>query len=414
MYDLIVVGGGLSGCGAAIAAARHNMKVLLIEKSGFLGGAACNCYVNPFMPYHLIKNGKRELISAGIFEEILTGLKELNGLSDNEETFNEEMLKLLLDRMTSKEGIRVLFHSYLISVTKGNDAIQSVTVANKSGTQTFNARYFIDATGDADLAALSDCPFRVGREKDNLCQPMTLCFRISGVNREQVWNESQKIQEIYKEHLESGKISIPRQNVLMFDHIDSSVIHFNSTRVVKKSPLDAFDISEAEKTAREQAFALYTFLKNNSESFKNSILLSSAPQIGVRESRLIDGEYILTQEDLISCTKFDDGIAAGNYDIDIHNPEGIGTSHYYFKPDEYYTIPYRALVPKGIKNLLVAGRCISGTHEAQASFRIMPICTTLGQAAGTAAAVACESNAAVKDADVAKIQKLLKEDGAFF
>ncbi len=414
MYDLIVVGGGLSGCGAAISAARHGMRVLLIEKSGFLGGAAGNNYVNPFMPYHLMKDGKRELISAGIFEEILTGLKELDGFSDNEETFNEEILKLLLDRMTSKENIRVLFHSYLISASAENGTVKSVTVANKSGTQTYSAEYFIDCTGDADLAALSGCSYRVGRDSDNLCQPMTLCFRISGVDRDNVWNESQKIQKIYKEHLENGKISIPRQNVLMFDHIDNSVMHFNSTRIVKKNPLDAFEISEAVKMAREQAYELYMFLKNNSESFKNSILLSSAPQIGVRESRLIDGEYVLTQEDLISCTKFEDSIAAGNYDIDIHNPEGIGTSHYYFKPDEYYTIPYRTLIPKGAKNLLVAGRCISGTHEAQASFRIMPICTTLGQAAGTAAAVSKKSGVGVKDADVAEIQKILKEDGAFF
>ena len=414
MYDLIVVGGGLSGCSAALSAARHNMNVLIIEKSGFLGGAPGNCYVNPFMPYHVMIDGKRELISAGIFKEVLDGLKALDGFSDNEETFNEEMLKLLLDRMTSKESIKVLFHSFLVSVENENDTIKSVTVANKSGMQTYSARYFIDCTGDADLTALAGCSYRVGRDSDNLCQPMTLCFRISGINREEVWNESLKIQKIYNEHLESGKISIPRQNVLMFDHMDSHIMHFNSTRIIKKSPLDVFDISEAEKMAREQAYELYMFLKNNSESFKNSILLSCAPQIGVRESRLIDGEYILTQEDLIACTKFDDGIAAGNYDIDIHSPDGIGTSHYYFKPDEYYTIPYRCLIPKGMKNLLVAGRCISATHEAQASVRIMPICTTTGQAAGTAVAVANESGLAVYDADVSEIQKILKEDGAFF
>ena len=139
----------------------------------------------------------------------------------------------------------------------------------------------------------------------------------------------------------------------------------------------------------------------------------TAPQIGVRESRKIEGEYVLTGDDLVSCVKFEDSIAAGNYDIDIHNPEGGGTSHYYFKDGEYYTIPYRCLIPKGGKNLLVAGRCVSATHEAQASVRIMPIVCCIGEAAGTAAAAAHKRGVAVNEADVPEIQNILRGNGAF-
>ena len=145
---------------------------------------------------------------------------------------------------------------------------------------------------------------------------------------------------------------------------------------------------------------------------KNAQLLMTAAEIGVRESRMIEGEYILTQEDLVSCVKFEDSITACNYDIDIHNPAGAGTSHYYFPNGEYYTVPYRCLTPKGTTNLLTAGRCISSTHEAQASYRIMPTCVTLGEAAGTAAALAKKSECGVKEIDVKKLQEILVKNGA--
>ena len=141
-------------------------------------------------------------------------------------------------------------------------------------------------------------------------------------------------------------------------------------------------------------------------------LVFSAPVTGVRESRMIDGEHVLTAEELIACTRFEDRIACGNYDIDIHNPEGSGTSHRFFPAGEYYTIPYRSLIPKGADNLLVAGRCISCTHEAQASIRIMPIVCTLGEAAGTAAAVALDSGCSVRDVDVPELQDRLRKAGA--
>ena len=190
------------------------------------------------------------------------------------------------------------------------------------------------------------------------------------------------------------------------------IIHVNSTRIIKRNPVDAWDRTQAEIEAREQAFELFRFLKENADGFENSRLLSTAMEIGVRESRMIEGMYTLTADDLKACIRFKDAIALGNYDIDIHNPAGTGTSHYLFPDGQYYTVPYRCLVPSNTQNLLVTGRCISVTHEAQASIRIMPIVCCLGQAAGVAAAVAVQDKADVRQVNVPKVQALLKNTGA--
>ncbi|MDD6032696.1 MAG: FAD-dependent oxidoreductase [Oscillospiraceae bacterium] len=412
-YDVLVAGGGFAGAAAAIAAARGGAKVLLVEKSGFLGGAAGNCYVNPFMGYTTRLEGKTLQLADGLFSEILRRLDEKGGLHRNRHTFSGEMLKLVLDEMTEQSGVQVLFHTQLTGVRREGRRILSVTAAGKGGEMTFSADCFIDATGDGDLAALAGCSFRVGREQDGLCQPMTLCFWIAGVEMEKVIQNGGAINELYRKAREEGRIRNPREDVLSFLHMADGVLHLNSTRVVKKSPLNAFDLSEAEREGRKQMYELYTFLKDNCEGFEHSVLLSSAPEIGVRESRMIDGLYTLTAGDLMDCVKFDDAVAACNYDIDIHNPEGSGTSHYYFADGSWYTIPYRCLIPRETDNLLTAGRCISGSHEAQASFRIMPTCCCTGEAAGTAAAVSLRLGTSFPETDVREIQAVLRKNGAF-
>ena len=178
------------------------------------------------------------------------------------------------------------------------------------------------------------------------------------------------------------------------------------------NPTDVFDVTKAEIEARKQVYEIFEFLKENFECFKNSEIVSTASEIGIRESRMIYGEYILTGNDLKNLTMFEDAIALGNYEVDIHNPEGGGTSHYYFKRNEYYSIPYRSLVPKNAENLLVAGRCISVDHEAQAAIRIMPIVCSLGEAAGTATALAYKDECGVCEVNVKLLQKTLEQNGA--
>jgi hypothetical protein len=191
------------------------------------------------------------------------------------------------------------------------------------------------------------------------------------------------------------------------------MLHFNTTRVVKKNPTSAEELTEAEIIARRQVFEVYNFMKKHADGLENSFLMMTAGEIGVRESRMIVGDYILTENDCKNCARFDDAIAACNYDIDIHNPEGTGTSHYYFPEGQYYTIPYRSLIPKGASNMLVAGRCISSDHGAQASYRIMPTVCCIGEAAGTAAGIASKSKTDVRSVDVKELQSSLTQNGAF-
>lgn len=417
-YDIIVVGGGFAGTAAALAASRNGCKVLIIEQSGALGGAANTCLINPFMPNSTkIKNEKGETekleLSRGIFAEICSKLKEAGAMNGG--TFHEEYLKLILDDMTEEAGIDVLFHATLCEVKAENGMLESVTVITKGGKISFSAKQYIDCTGDADLAVMSGCPYHLGRKGDSLCQPMTLCFRIANIDEKEFFtSESRKqMQEIYKRWQEDGKTSNPRENILLFRTMIEGVVHFNTTRIVKRNPVDPFDVSWAEREARRQMLDIFHMLRDELPSFRNAQIVSSASWIGARESRMIDGEHILNEEELKNCIRFDDAIAAGNYDIDIHNPEGSGTSHYYFPDGEYYTIPYRSLIPKKIFNLLVAGRCISSTHEAQASYRIMPIVCCLGEAAGVGASVAIKDNCTPKEADIRKIQKILLDNGAF-
>ncbi|MEE1065895.1 MAG: FAD-dependent oxidoreductase [Acutalibacteraceae bacterium] len=410
-YDLVVAGGGLSGVAAAISAAREGIKVLLVEKSGCLGGAIANNLVYPFMPYWTKVDNDKKYLSQGILKEIKERHDEyVDDCKDHE--FNSEYLKIVLDDMTAEADVDVLFHAVVYDVKTENRKVSSVDITAKAQKITVEADFFIDATGDGDLFYLAGCDYQLGRESDNLCQPMTTCFRMSGVDLDLFTEERPGLQQLYKEKQARGEIKNPRENILVFFGVGEDVLHFNSTRVVMLDPTNPFDVSKAEVIARKQIHELISFLKENSDAFHESALISVAINIGVRESRKLRGVHILTGDELINCTRFEDSIALGNYDIDIHSPTGTGTSHRYFAEGEYYTIPYRSLLPKEYDNLLVAGRCISATHEAQASVRIMPICCCLGEAAGMATAIACKTNTDVHSVDVALLQHKLKNNGA--
>ena len=415
-YDLAVVGGGFSGVAAAVSAAEEGLSVVLVEKAGALGGAMSNCLVYPFMNFwtNNPETKEKEYLSCGIFEKMRERQRLLEP-NAKDTKFNPEYYKMALDSMCEDAGVDILFHATLYDVVVDNKKIKSIKVIAGSEKIEIDADFFIDATGDGNLFYLAGCDFALGRKSDGLCQPMTTCFRMCGVDSDKLKEERPQIQELYKKYKEDGKIKNPRENILMFylnSGTQDDIVHFNTTRIVKLDPTNPFDVSKAEIEARRQIVEMITFLKENTESFKESVLISVASDIGVRESRKLKGEHILTEEELKACTRFEDSIALGNYDIDIHNPSGSGTSHYYFKDGEYYTIPYRSLLPKEIDNMLVAGRCISATHEAQASIRIMPICACLGEAAGTAAAIAKSTGTTTRSVDVEKVQRRLKERGA--
>lgn len=415
-FDLIVAGGGFAGSSAAITAARKGLRVLLIEKRNALGGAAVWGLVTPFMPYwdglkaDKTPRSDKKYLCGSLFLETVREMQALSG--ENSDTrFDEEYLKLVLNRMALAAGVTLLFCATVTNVRRDGDRVTGLDVFCAGSTLSFTADAYVDATGDGELCAMAGCDFMLGREKDSLCQPMTLSFRMSGVDMERYPEDKPKINPLYEKWKAEGKIKNPRENVLVFLNYNEGVLHFNTTRVVKKSPIDPFDLTEAEIEAREQVFEMLSFLKENFPAFRKARVLSTALQIGIRESRKIRGEYVLTHEDCLNLARFEDAIAVSNYDIDIHSPDGAGTSHHYFSRGQWFQIPYRSLIPRGMKNLLVAGRCISASHEAQASLRIMPYCAEIGQAAGNAVFVAKKTGTSLAEIPVPRLQAILREEG---
>ena len=418
-YDLIVAGGGLSGVAAGVCAAREGAKTLIIEKNSNLGGAASNCLINPFMKYSLKKKDEQgkpyyEQLNCGLFKEIVDRLRGMGALNEADMfgvAFNIEYMKKILEDLCEENSVDLLYNTTVTGADVSEGNVRSVTAYNCNGFSEFYAKYFIDCTGDGDLCVAAGAPFRLGRDEDHLCQPMTLCFWISNVDTEQFRKDRPNINDVYKQWQAEGKIKNPRENVLIFKHVAPGILHFNTTRIVNMNPVDARDLTRAQIEARKQIFEMYDFLKANFESFKNSVILMSAPEIGVRESRMIDGDYVFCLDDILSYRKFEDSVACGCYEVDIHNPSGTGTHLIYLKSDDYYTIPLRCLFPRGLKNLLVAGRCISSTHEAQSAYRIMPIVCNIGEAAGFTAALANKSGVMPREIDINELHAVLKKYG---
>ena len=421
-HDVIVIGGGFTGVAAAIAAAREGYDTAIIESAGALGGAAVNCLVNPFMNYHMKveKDGEKKSVSinAGIFAEIRKRLAACGALESEESfSFDEEKLKVVLDDMCAESGVKVLFHATLCDALCRDGKIESIGVITKAGKLEFSAKIYIDCSGDADLAFMCGFPTRLGREEDSLCQPMTLCFRVSNIKDTEGFlrDERPRLQKLYSEAQASGRIKNPRENILVFRYPEAKgVLHFNSTRIVKRNPTNPFDVSIAEAEARKQAYELFDFIKENCDNFAEAHLIQTAASIGVRESRMIDGEYTLNEDDILSCREFTDSIACGNYGIDIHSPDGTGTTLKGIPEGKCYHIPYRCLIPKGSRNLIVAGRTISTTHAAQSAYRIIPIVCCIGEGAGVAAAAALSDGKEPRLVNIDKVHSLLDKYGAMY
>lgn len=408
--DVCVAGGGLSGVAAAVAAAREGCNVLLIEESACLGGAASNNLISPFVKYWTEdEKGNRVTLNRGFFEEIINALSELGGIDGNDKVlFHEEYLKLVLDRLARKNGVRVLFHTSVTDARRTENGIDEIEIFNVNGKGNVKAKFYIDATGDADIVRAAGYPYFTGRPSDNACQPMTLCFNIGNVHFGNMthFEVRKHVNALYKEWQNLGKIRNPRENVLIFSSPHPNTLHFNSTRIIGKNPLNAEDLSLAESEAREQMFELFFFLKENFEMFKDSYIVNAASSIGVRESARICGLYTLTESDVLNCTKFYDSVARSNYPVDIHDPSGGGTVLKKIPRGEYYTVPYRALIPCGSTDLLTCGRSVSAEHEAQASVRVMPVVCCIGESAGLAAALAVSDKCAAEKINIEKLHTL--------
>lgn len=411
--NVLVVGGGPGGVPAAVAAARMGARTVLVERYGFLGGMATAGLVNPYMEYWA---GRRQL-SRGIFAEIIDRLDHAGGLAADRQTFDEEILKLVLDDLVREANVRVLFHTTFVTCSASGGTIKGARFVSKGGSFEIESAIYVDATGDGDLAAAAGARVEIGRKEDNLCQPMTLCFRIAGINRKALPESHREmakvLTDIYLAAKEAGAVHNPRENILVFKTLRDDVLHFNTTRVVGKSALRPETLSEAEVEGRRQTAELVKLFRAKAPGFENAYLQKMAAQIGVRESRRVIGDYVLQADNVVSARKFPDAIACSSYPVDIHNPAGTGTVIKPVPEGDWYEIPYRAIVPSGTANLVMAARAISSTHEAHSSLRVMPVVAAIGQAAGTAAAMAAAGSVRPAMIDVKKLRATLRKAGAF-
>jgi hypothetical protein len=400
-HDVIVVGGGPGGVCAAVGAAKEGARVLLVERYGFLGGMATAGLVNPFMPY---KVEGRKLTSA-VFNELLDRLEAWGALSLGGQVFDDEGMKFVLDEMMQEHGVDLLLHSTFTDVEMEDQSISAVQTVGKSGRIDLQGTVYVDSTGDGDLAVLAGAPIEMGRSQDGLCQPMTLCFRIGGVSGEPSVSElRQELTGIYLAAKASGEIDMPREDILIFATLVPHIFHFNTTRVVQRDATDTLDMTAAELEGRRQTAELLDLFRRRSPRFVDAYLVKMAAQIGVRESRRVMGDYVLTVDDVLEAVKFEDGISRSRYPVDIHSPTGEGTVIQHLSPGEFYEVPYRCLVPRNVDNLLIGARCVSSTHEAHSSLRVMPVVAGIGEAAGIAAAWAAREGISPREVDGVKLK----------
>jgi hypothetical protein len=314
--------------------------------------------------------------------------------------------------MTQEEGVELLLHCLAVDPILEKNTMKGVVTESKSGRQAILAEVVIDATGDGDIAARAGAPYDKGRPEDGLMQSPSLMFMMGNVDLKATRRVSSKeIAELCLEANEDGELPESVNRIWLIP-ISETRVAINGTRILEVDGTNVRDLTRAEVEGRKQLIKTVDFLRKRIPGFESSYLESTASQMGIRETRRILGDYLLTAEDVLQGRIFEDAIARGFYLIDVHNPQGAGVE--LIEPEnDGYDLPYRCLLPRGIENLLVAGRCISTTHEALASTRVMAICMALGQAAGTAAALSVTEGVSPRDLNVSSLRQTLLEQGVY-
>ncbi|MGC9380527.1 FAD-dependent oxidoreductase [Streptomyces sp. MH13] len=445
--DVLVVGGGPAGFAAAVGAADAGADVVLVERYGFLGGNATVALVMPLMSFHNehkqaaftesgdtsrllpTDHGEGEPVVAGVLWQLLDRLMGRGGcLPPSPKTgytvpFDPELFKLSLLEMMDESGVRMLFHSFASGALPLDDGSGwRVVFETKSGPVVIDAGVVVDGTGDGDVATSCGAPYEIGRPEDGLVQPMTLMFRVADFARPDFadyvrahpdqWRGVHGLWDLIEEARANGELRLPREDILFFATPHPREIAVNSTRVNRVLGTSVWDLTRAEYTARRQLSQIDRFLRTRVPGFEESYVVQSGTHIGVRESRRVLGDYQLTGHDILAARTFPDVVAHGAYPVDIHNPRGSGTVLKRVPRGSFYDIPLRCLVPRGTERLLVAGRCISGTHVAHSSYRVMPIAMATGQAAGVCAALTVRHGRGPRGLPYRLVQHELLRQGA--
>lgn len=434
-YDLIIVGGGSTGAVAAVSAARQGLKTLLIEKMSFLGGTATGGLVTPWMSPKV----KNVFVNRGMSEELIDRMHQYGWGGTAAGTngwFYPEGLKIVLEEMVLEAGAELLYDTVFVDCHKEDRTLRSIKVYNKQGFSELEARYFIDTTGDADLAAAAECPML----SDAGRQATSLRFAMGNVDLEtfKKWNNTQSGKTVMSGELVEGYMIWGRGEILeplfleavkkgIINRADGNYVQYFSVPGYKDSiffncpeipleidVLNGKEVTRAYIEGHRAIMRLRNFFRSMVPGFEKAEIMQMASQLGVRVSRRIYGEYVITAQDVLKGHSFEDAICQNAYPVDIHHleEEKIGAMMGGAPEGGYNQVPYRTMVPRDIVNLLVAGRSISAEFTAQSALRVQRVCHNLGEAAGVAVSLASKGNTDVLEVPVSKMQDILRKTGS--
>jgi FAD dependent oxidoreductase len=424
-FDVVVVGSGSAGSPAAIAAARSGARTMLVEKLPFLGGNS-TAVLDTFYGFYTPGADARKVVG-GIGDEVVDELRRLGRVVERPNTYGAgtgvtylaEHLKVVWERLVTEAGAHVLLHSFVQDATVQGDRVTDLLLATKAGPLNISADVLVDASGDADVCHFAGLPYELAGEIAP-AQTLTTTFRMANVDaaRRKTMTKDE-LHDLMAEAAESGDYRLPRRegsdHITPLDGVTATIMtRIEHVRELEGRVVNATDpevLSAAEIEGRRQALEYARFLIDRVPGYERAALVSLGTQIGLRETRRVEGDYRLTKEDVLRARQFDDQIGLCGAPIEDHHP-GTGTRWEYLPEGTAVGIPYRSLVVQGAENVLVAGRCFSATHDAHASVRSMAQCMAMGQAAGTAAGLALDRGVDVRGVKPEQLRDQLLRDGA--
>jgi len=424
-YEVVVVGGGPAGIAAALAAGRAGRSTICIERYGFLGGAGTAAGLSTFCGLHAVVHGQHEQVVHGLADDILDRLRAMDGLNKPHLTIQNQItaqaydisaFKIAADDLMAAARVHMLFHAFATGVAMADETrIDAVFVETKSGRFAIRGQLFVDGSGDGDLAAWAGVPYEVGDGAGNMLYPSTM-FRINGVDPARAGRAWEILPRLMEEAEKRGR-RFPRKKPIVRPQRNPIEWRANLTQIKNPSGtavsgIDAKELSYGEVEGRRQCWDTFQFIKESTPGFENAYIVEIAPQIGIRETRRILGEYVLTDQDILGCRDFPDTIGVQGWPVEAHIK---GDVKFVFAPATsrgFNEIPYRIIVPRKVDNLFVAGRCASMSHDGQSSARVSGPCFVMGQAAGTAADLALAAKVMPRALDVQALQRRLRADGA--
>ncbi len=435
--DVVVIGSGPSGIAASLAARRKGVEVILIERYPFIGGMSTLIPIANWPLNTAVETGELDMPYDGILGEILDRMKALNAIElhnvvegvdkfvpivgdgDKVDTsqwylFNPEALKYLYFDMLHEAGVKLRVNSLVVDTIVADNKIEAVVVETLTRRELIKGKIFIDCTGSADVVVRAGSEAVLGTGDNDgvpagLMIPSSTTFCIAGVDTDNI--DLDEVAKIYEQHRLKGEINVPFEGLFPVI-VCKGVIHIFGTRVFDINPLDPEKAALGEMEQRRQIRDITNFLKKEFPAFRDCHLINTGMSIGMIGTRRIRGDYFITQQDIMEARKFEDAIAAGTYKLEVWETDG-GNAHFQHIIGTWYTIPFRALLPKGLQNVIVAGSCISGQIIAMATWAVMPVCFKTGQAAGTAASMCLKGNTGPRDISIPELQRILRQDGVF-